>query len=70
MHMDIFQGRSPIPPSKSWCSDQEYYLPHVYGRKHTFVKHSLIVTSNKGYRRGNKFRIEDQNDPINNPNVA
>ena len=61
MHMDIFQGRFlPIPPSKSWCSDQEYYLSHVYGRKHTFVKHSLIVTSNKGYRRGNKFRIEDQ----------
>ena len=64
MHMDIFKGQFlPIPPSKKWCSDQEYYLSHVYGKSHTFLTHFLLVTSNN-YNKRHSFE-EQMAKPIN-----
>ena len=49
--MRIFHGQFlPSPPSPSWCAHQEYYLSHLYGKTHTFLRHSIIVTVRKASR--------------------
>jgi hypothetical protein len=51
LHMTIFQRQFlPSPPSPSWCAHQEYYLSHLYGKTHTFLRHSIIVTVRKASR--------------------
>lgn len=51
LHMRIFNGQFlPAPPSPSWCAHQEYYLSHLYGKAHTFLRHSIIVTVRKASR--------------------
>ena len=51
LHMRIFHGQFlPSPPSPSWCAHQEYYLSHLYGKTHTFLRHSIIVTVRKASR--------------------